>query len=90
MPPKGDSDRKELHVPNRDYETWEAKDGLVLNYMLTSLSKEIHSQVSSEDRAARWPSRVCLPLNPANSTALEWQLKRRPRAPCLLVSLSLK
>jgi hypothetical protein len=49
VPPKGDGDSKEPPVVNPDYETWVAKDGQVLNYLLSSLSKEILGQVNSED-----------------------------------------
>ena len=47
VPPKGDGDNKEPPVVNPDYETWVAKDGQALNYLLTSLSKEILGQVNS-------------------------------------------
>jgi hypothetical protein len=52
---KGD-DNKESPIPNPNYETWIAKDQQVLNYLLSSLSKEIFSQVTSsaETTATAW------------------------------------
>jgi hypothetical protein len=49
-------DDKESPVPNPDYETWIAKDQQVLNYLLSSLSKEIFSQVTAlaETAATAW------------------------------------
>lgn len=55
-PAKGDStsDEKKPPVRNHDYDKWIAKDQTVLNFLLTSLSKEIFSQVmSSADTAAK-------------------------------------
>ena len=47
----GDDDKKESPVPNPNYETWIAKDQQLLNYLLSSLSKEIFfpSHIFSRD-----------------------------------------
>jgi hypothetical protein len=53
---KGDHNKKESPIPNPNYETWITKDQQVLNYLLSSLSKEIFSQVTSsaETAATAW------------------------------------
>ena len=43
------------HCPNPEYETWITKDQQVLKYLLSSLSREILSQISTaETVAAAW------------------------------------
>jgi hypothetical protein len=42
-----DINGKEIEDINLDYEDWEATDQQVLSYLLSSLSKEILTQVSS-------------------------------------------
>jgi hypothetical protein len=46
------TDGKEVEVPSREHEDWEAADQHVLSYLLSSLSKEILTQVSSATIAA--------------------------------------
>lgn len=43
-------------MPNHDYEAWVAKDQQVLNYLLSSLTRDILSQVATtaETTAAAW------------------------------------
>ncbi|XP_021311801.1 uncharacterized protein LOC110433629 [Sorghum bicolor] len=51
-PPIDTDGKKKAHVPNLEYEEWIVKDSHVLNYLFSSLSKEIFSQVSSAASAA--------------------------------------
>jgi hypothetical protein len=52
--PDGTIDDKKPPVRNPDFDKWIAKDQTVLNFLLTSLSKEIFSQVtSSADTVAK-------------------------------------
>lgn len=53
VPPKEGTDSKEPPVVNPEYETWVAKDRLVLNYLLTNMSKELLSQVNTETSAVK-------------------------------------
>ena len=49
------TDGKDVKTPNPAYDEWEAADQQVLNFLLTSLSKEVMIQVSSyETAAAAW------------------------------------
>jgi hypothetical protein len=52
VPPK-EPGSKEPPVLNPAYETWVAKDGQVLNYLQTNMSKEILGRINSEDTAAK-------------------------------------
>jgi hypothetical protein len=47
-----DTNCKEVEVLNPEYEDWEATDQQVLSYLLSSLSKQILTQVSSTTTAA--------------------------------------
>jgi VanZ family protein len=51
-PPKGDDKKDVMPTPNPEYDPWIAKDQHVLNYLLSSLSREILSQISSTQAAA--------------------------------------
>lgn len=46
------ADGKEIVVPNTDLEDWEAKDQQVLRYLLSSLSNDVLTAVSSSATAA--------------------------------------
>jgi hypothetical protein len=46
IPAKGDDDKKPP-MPNPNYEAWIAKDQQVLSYLLSSLSRDILSQVAT-------------------------------------------
>jgi hypothetical protein len=46
------TDAKDIQVPNPEYEHWDATDQQVLSYLLTSVSKEILSNVASSATAA--------------------------------------
>ena len=47
-PEKGKEDSKEPPKPNPEYDAWVAKDQMVLNYLLSNMSKEILGQVNQE------------------------------------------
>jgi hypothetical protein len=61
LPPKEDKKVDEAPVENPELSKWVAKDQQVLSYLLTSLSCEIGSQVSSATTAA---AAVDLEFNP--------------------------
>jgi DICT domain-containing protein len=61
LPPKEDKKVDEAPVVNPELSKWVAKDQQVLSYLLTSLSCEIGSQVSSATTAA---AAVDLEFNP--------------------------
>ena len=49
------TDGKDVKTPNPAYEEWEAADQQVLNFLLTSLSKDVMIQVSAcETTATAW------------------------------------
>lgn len=45
LPPKSDDKKDASPTPNPEYDPWIAKDQQVLNYLLSSLSREILSQI---------------------------------------------
>jgi len=49
-PPKGDDKKATPPTPNPNFEVCMAKDQQVLNYLLSSLSRDILSQVASAER----------------------------------------
>ena len=49
---KGKEDSKEPPKPNPKYDSWVAKDQMVLNYLLSNMSKEILGQVNQEITAS--------------------------------------
>jgi len=48
VPEKGKEDSKEPLKLNPEYDAWVAKDQMVLNYLLSNMSKEILGQVNQE------------------------------------------